>query len=47
MLTQCLVLLVIISLFNYDDIKQNLINKYKYMTYRRVNLLFDNNIFVL
>ena len=46
MLTQCLVLLVIISLFNYDDIKQNLINKYKYMTYRRVNLLFDNNIFI-
>ncbi len=46
MLTWCLVLLVIISLFNYDDIKQNLINKYKYMTYRRVNLLFDNNIFI-
>ena len=46
MLIYFLVLLIIISLFNYDDIKQNLINKYKYMTYRRVNLLFDNNIFI-
>ena len=46
MLIYFIVLLIIISLFNYDDIKQNLINKYKYMTYRRVNLLFDNNIFI-
>lgn len=46
MLIQCLVLLITISLFNYDGIKQNLINKYKYMSYRRVNLLFDNNIFI-
>ena len=46
MLIHFFILLIIISLFNYDDIKQNLINKYKYMTYRRVNLLFDNNIFI-
>lgn len=46
MLIHVIILFAVISLFNYDDIKQQLIKQYKYMNYRRVNLLYANNIFI-
>ena len=46
MLIHIIILFAVISLFNYDDIKQQLIKQYKYMNYRRVNLLYANNIFI-
>ena len=40
------IIFIILISFNYDTIYIKIMDNYRYLWYRRVNLLFENNIFI-
>ena len=46
-MSKCLTILcLIISIIQFKNIRKYIIKKYNYINYRRVNLLYDNNVFI-